>query len=131
MMKFAALTPDENLITTDITSLTVVQKAGGFQILTNHAPMITAVKDFVVTVKTNDAGETYVVGTTGTLKVYENNLTLFLDQGVQHESLEVATKTLAENIEKMNSKTYDSSDDAVANLEIELMKRMKEMSNSR
>ena len=126
-MKLKVITPDETLFEEEINSLNIAEKFGSFSILKDHAPLIAIVKDFVSTIQTGAGALTYVAASSGTLKVVDNEVSLIIDYGVVASSKEEAKKNLTALRKEMAGSSEDLGDDTIANLEIELVKRMQEL----
>lgn len=126
-MKLKVITPDHTLFEGNIESINIAERVGAFTILKGHAPLIVVVKNSVSTIQA-EAGElTYIASRFGTLKVLDNEVSLTVDYGVVGTSKEEAQTNLA-NLKKEIVQNNDSlGDDTVANLEIELIKRMQEL----
>ena len=128
MMRLKIITPDDTLFEGNITSLNIAERTGGFTILKGHAPLISVVKDFVSTIKTEAGDLTYIACGSGTVKVLDDEIALIIDYGALGSSKEDA-KANFEHLREAIAKNNDSvGDDTIANLEIELLRRMKELS---
>lgn len=126
-MKLKMITPDSTLFEGNIKSINIAESTGGFSILKGHAPLISVVKDFVSTIQTEVSDLTYIAAGAGTLKVLEDEIFLIVDYGVVGTSKEEARTNLAKLRKEMATRSGDLGDDTVANLEVELMRRMKEL----
>jgi len=126
-MKLKVITPDHTLFEGNVESINMAERVGAFTILNGHAPLITVVKDFVSTIQPETGDLTYIAAGSGTLKVLNNEASLIIDYGVVGTSKEAA-KTNLMNLRKEIAQNNDGlGDDTVANLEIELIKRMQEL----
>ena len=126
-MRFKVVTPDSTLFNGNIQGLNIAEKVGAFSILKGHAPLITVVKDFVTTIQTEAGDLTYISASSGTLKVLDNEAALIVDYGVVGSSKEEAAEHLLQLRKEIAQNSGDLGDDTIANLEIELMKRMQEL----
>ena len=126
-MKLKILTPDRTLFDGDIKSINIAQSAGAFSILSGHAPLITVVKDAVSTVLTEDGKLSYIAVSSGTLKVLNNKVSLVVDYGTIGINKEEAKTNFANLRREIEQNSGNLGDDTIANLEMELMRRMKEM----
>ncbi|MEL7248792.1 MAG: hypothetical protein AAFO03_10250 [Bacteroidota bacterium] len=58
-MNIAVLTPDREIFQGAITSVKVPGVSGEFQVLKNHAPIVSALEEGKVTIETGDGGYSY------------------------------------------------------------------------
>ena len=58
-MNIAVLTPDREIFQGSITSVKVPGVKGEFQVLKNHAPIVSALEEGKITIETGDGGYTY------------------------------------------------------------------------
>ena len=126
-MKLAILAPDVPLFEGAALSLNIAEPAGSFTILKGHAPFITVIKDFVTTIKTEDGNLRFVAANSGTLKVLDDHITLLVDYGIIATNKEEAQKNLSDLRQAIADDDDATGDDTIANLELELMRRMKEL----
>lgn len=82
-MLLEILTPDKKVFSGEVTSVSVPGTKGSFQVLNNHAPLISTLDTGKVTVKGKDINESYIVKG-GVIEVLKNKVILLA------ESLEVA-----------------------------------------
>ena len=125
-MKLIVLTPDATLVELDVVSVNVAETGNAFTILKNHAPLISVAKKFVVTIKTVDHEIIYIAANAGTIKVLDNKTTIIIDYGVVGETKDEVKATL-ESLTTDVAQNDDSDDNTIANLEIELIRRMGEL----
>jgi len=126
-MKLKVITPDHTLFDGNIKRINVAEREGSFSILKGHAPLIVIIKNAVTTIQTETGDLTYIATGFGTLKVLNNEISLIIDYGVAGTSKEEA-KTNLENLkDEIAKNNNDLGDDLVANLEIELLKRMQQL----
>ena len=126
-MKLKVITPDSTLFKDNIKSINIAEKVGSFSVLKGHAPLIAVVKDFVSTIQTEAGVLTYIAASSGILKVLNDEVSLIVDYGVVASSKEEASNNLASLRKEIAQNTNNLGDDTIANLEIELMKRMQEL----
>ena len=127
-MKLKIITPDKTLFDGNINYINIAQSDGAFSILDGHAPLITVVKDVVSTIQTDDGQLSYISFNSGTLKVLNNEVSLIVDYGIVGTSKEEAKINFANLREEIKQNNGSLGDDTIVNFEMELMKRMKEMS---
>jgi len=124
-MKLRVITPDNCLFDETITSINIAQKTGGFSVLKGHAPIISILENFVLTINTT-ASQQFVAAHTGTLRVLKDDIILILDYGVIANSAKEARDQL--NVKEQSiTNERNNEDNTVANLELELMRRMRAM----
>lgn len=80
-MTLEILTPDNKVYEGEVNSVTVPGTAGAFEILNNHAPIISTLEDGKVIVRTGKAEERFVIKG-GVVEVLNNKVTL-LAEGVK------------------------------------------------
>lgn len=80
-MKLTIITPDQPVFEGDITSVTVPGSAGAFEVLENHAPIVSTLDSGKVIVRTGKGEEIiHIIG--GVVEVINNNVTL-LAEGIK------------------------------------------------
>ena len=79
-MTLEILTPDKTLYQGEATSVTLPGTLGSFQILNNHAPIISTLQDGKVTVKGSGKDDTYMIR--GGVVEASNNKVMILAEGV-------------------------------------------------
>ena len=126
-MKLNIITPDTTLLATKVTSINIAERVGSFTVLNGHAPLITVIKDFVATIQPETADLTYIAANVGTLKVLDNITSLIVDYGVVGTSKEDAREKLQALRQEIAANIGKTGDKTVANVEVELMRRMKEL----
>ena len=126
-MRLKVITPDTSLFKDEIQSINIAEHIGGFSILKGHAPFITVVKNFVSTIKLENGNLTFIAANSGTLKVLDDEISLIIDYGVIGTNREEAQEKLIELRQEIAKTSDETGDDTVANLEVELMRRMKEL----
>ena len=126
-MKLTVITPDATLLSEEVTSINIAEKNGSYTILKDHAPLITVVKEIVATINTKTSDLKYIAANAGTLKVLGNTATLIIDYGIAGTSKDDARQKL-QSLRDTIAKTIDNTGDkTIANIEFEIMRRMKEM----
>ncbi|MEC3878361.1 ATP synthase F1 subunit epsilon [Parapedobacter sp. 10938] len=80
-MKLTILTPDQPVFEGDITSVTVPGTAGAFEVLENHAPLVSTLERGKVIVRTGKGEDIFnIIG--GVVEVVHNNVTV-LAEGIK------------------------------------------------
>jgi F-type H+-transporting ATPase subunit epsilon len=79
-MTLEILTPDKKVYEGEVISVTVPGTMGSFQILKDHAPIISTLEDGPVIIKTKDTEETLVIKG-GVVEVFKNKI-IVLAEGV-------------------------------------------------
>ncbi|HKI79184.1 MAG TPA: ATP synthase F1 subunit epsilon [Ignavibacteriaceae bacterium] len=107
------VTPSKTIFSGEIKSITVPGTVGGFQILKNHAPIISTLEIGVIKIEMlNGNIEFYATGG-GTIEVKDNNIELLADSIEKSDEIDIerakAAKARAEKrlAEKTNDKTID------------------------
>ena len=77
-MHLSVLTPDVEYFSGQITSIKVPGAAGQFQVLKNHAPIVSALVDGAVEVKTSEGKLMKFVITGGFIEVLNNKVALLV-----------------------------------------------------
>jgi len=79
-MTLEILTPDKKVFEGEVTSVTVPGTMGSFQILRDHAPIISTLEDGPVIIKTKESEETFVIKG-GVVEVLQNKI-IVLAEGI-------------------------------------------------
>lgn len=80
-MRLTIITPDQPVFEGDITSVTVPGTAGAFEVLENHAPIVSTLESGKVIVRTGKGEEIIdIIG--GVVEVIHNNVTV-LAEGIK------------------------------------------------
>ena len=79
-MTLEILTPDKKVFEGEVSSVTVPGPAGSFEILNNHAPIISTLEDGKVTVRSGKGAERFIIKG-GVVEVNDNKVIL-LAEGV-------------------------------------------------
>ncbi|NQD69692.1 ATP synthase F1 subunit epsilon [Sphingobacterium shayense] len=77
-MKLTIITPDKLAYDGEVTAVTVPGSAGSFQILKDHAPIVSTLDDGKVIIKDNQ-GETVLVIKGGVVEAKENLITVLAE----------------------------------------------------
>lgn len=80
-MRLEILTPDKMIFEGDVTSVTVPGVNGSFEVLNNHAPIISILEDGNVTIRTGKQSESLFIHG-GVVEVLDNKIML-LAEGVR------------------------------------------------
>jgi len=126
-MKLKVIAPDNTLFIGNAKSLNIAERFGSFTILSDHAPFITVLKDFVSTIQTEKDDLTYIAANFGALEVLNNEVSVMIDFGVLGTSKEDALENLTNLKQEISAQSDNLGDDTIANLEIELVRRIREM----
>ncbi len=82
-MKLTIITPDKPIFDGDVTSVTVPGSAGAFEVLENHAPIVSTLEDGKVIVRTGKSEEIiHIIG--GVVEVIHNTITV-LAEGIREK----------------------------------------------
>ncbi|MES2827449.1 MAG: ATP synthase F1 subunit epsilon [Bacteroidota bacterium] len=79
-MTLEILTPDKKVFEGEVTSVTVPGTMGSFQILRDHAPIISTLEDGPVIIKTKASEDTFIIKG-GVVEVLKNKI-IVLAEGV-------------------------------------------------
>jgi len=77
-MKLTIITPDKLAYEGDATAVTVPGSAGSFQILRDHAPIVSTLEDGKVIIR-DEEGETTFVIKGGVVEAKDNNITVLAE----------------------------------------------------
>lgn len=78
-MLLEIITPDKKVFEGEVTIVTFPGSDGSFQVLNNHAPLVSLLKDGVVEYKTSEKGATQVAITGGVVEVLKNKVIVLAD----------------------------------------------------
>ena len=81
-MTLEILTPDKKVFEGEITSVTVPGTQGSFEILNNHAPIISTLEDGKLTVRSNGKQDVFYIK--GGVVEMSNNKVIVLAEGITH-----------------------------------------------
>ncbi|MBK1440092.1 ATP synthase F1 subunit epsilon [Parapedobacter sp. ISTM3] len=77
-MKLTIITPDKPVFEGEVTSVTVPGTAGSFEVLENHAPIVSTLEDGKVIIRTGKSEEIInIIG--GVVEVIHNNVTVLAE----------------------------------------------------
>lgn len=80
-MRLTIITPDQPVFEGDITSVTVPGSAGAFEVLENHAPIVSTLESGKVIIRTGKREDiVQIIG--GVVEVINNNVTV-LAEGIK------------------------------------------------
>lgn len=82
-MKLTIITPDKLAYEGDVTAVTVPGSAGSFQILKDHAPIVSTLEDGKVIIQGSE-GQIVLVIKGGVVEAKDNNITV-LAEGIVEE----------------------------------------------
>ncbi|HEX7365712.1 MAG TPA: ATP synthase F1 subunit epsilon [Pelobium sp.] len=80
-MKLEILTPDKKIFEGEVTSVTVPGAQGSFEILNNHAPIISTLDDGKVIIRAGSGSEQNLYTKGGVVEVIDNKV-IVLAEGV-------------------------------------------------
>lgn len=83
-MKLEVLTPEKSLFSGEIEAVTVPGISGRFQILKNHAPIVSALTDGEVIIRTTDGEERFMIDR-GFVEVLRNEISLLVHTPAEEE----------------------------------------------
>jgi F-type H+-transporting ATPase subunit epsilon len=78
-MHLEIITPDKKVFEGEVAIVTFPGSDGSFQVLNNHAPLVSLLKDGVVEYKTSDKETTQVAITGGVVEVLKNKVIVLAD----------------------------------------------------
>ena len=82
-MKLDILTPDKTVYEGEVTSVTVPGTMGSFEVLKDHAPIISTLEDGKVTIRSGKTGEDIFFIKGGVVEVINNKI-IVLAEGVEN-----------------------------------------------
>jgi F-type H+-transporting ATPase subunit epsilon len=77
-MRLEILTPDKTVYEGEVKSVTVPGTQGSFEVLNNHAPIISTLEDGKVIVRAGAGVETFIIKG-GVVEVVDNKITLLAE----------------------------------------------------
>lgn len=77
-MKLSIITPDKAVFDGEVTSVTVPGSAGSFEVLTDHAPIVSSLEDGKVIIRTGKS-EDIIRITGGVVEVIHNQVTVLAE----------------------------------------------------
>jgi F-type H+-transporting ATPase subunit epsilon len=81
-MTLEILTPDKKVFEGEVTSVTVPGTMGSFEILNNHAPIISTLDDGKLTVRALGKEDVFLIK--GGVVEVNNNIVMVLAEGITH-----------------------------------------------
>jgi len=78
-MHLEIITPDKKVFEGEVVIVTFPGSDGSFQVLNNHAPLVSLLKDGVVEYKTSERGTSQVAITGGVVEVLKNKVIVLAD----------------------------------------------------
>lgn len=78
-MHLEIITPDKKVFEGEVAIVTFPGSDGSFQVLNNHAPLVSLLTDGVVEYKTSDKGTSQVRITGGVVEVLKNKVIVLAD----------------------------------------------------
>lgn len=78
MIKLSIITPDKPVFEGEVTSVTVPGTAGNFEVLVNHAPIVSSLDKGKVIIRNGKSEETYQISG-GVVEVIQNNVTVLAE----------------------------------------------------
>jgi F-type H+-transporting ATPase subunit epsilon len=81
-MTLEILTPDKKVFEGEVTSVTVPGTQGSFEILNNHAPIISTLEDGKLTVRNNGKQDVFYIK--GGVVEMSDNKVMVLAEGITH-----------------------------------------------
>lgn len=78
-MHLEIITPDKKVFEGEVAIVTFPGSDGSFQVLNNHAPLVSLLKDGVVEYKTDSKETSQVAITGGVVEVLKNNVIVLAD----------------------------------------------------
>ena len=82
-MKIEVITPDKKVLSGDVEATTLPGAMGSFQVLRNHADLISALEEGPITVKSTAGSTQKVVITGGVVEVLDNKITVLAESVIQ------------------------------------------------
>ena len=106
------LTPEKLLLNENVESVTVPGTKGSFQVLKDHAPLISTIDIGIIDVKKNNEKEHFTTGG-GTIEVLKNKITILVDSIEKVEDIDVdraekAKERAEERLIKKNEEGIDA-----------------------
>ena len=110
-MRLDIVTPERQLVSTEITQVQIPGMEGDLTVMPNHAPFLTTLRPGIVTVHGQDGVKSYVV-TGGFAEVSPEATTILAEQGVPRED---ASREMIEGVlQEANAALEASSPEARA-----------------
>lgn len=78
MIKLTIITPDKSVFDGTVTAVTVPGTAGSFQVLVNHAPIVSSLDEGKVIIRTGNNEEVLLISG-GVVEVIDNHVTVLAE----------------------------------------------------
>ena len=106
------ITPSKAVFSGNIRSVTIPGTSGSFQVLINHAPLISTFEIGLIKVKLNEENNLYFSTSGGTVEVLDNKVLILADTLEQVENIDIeraksALQRAKERLEQKDSKDID------------------------
>lgn len=106
------LTPEKLLLNEKVESVTVPGTKGSFQVLKDHAPLISTIDIGVIDIKKNNEKDHFTTGG-GTIEVLKNKVTILVDSIEKVEDIDIqraekAKERAEERLVKKNEESIDA-----------------------
>ena len=82
-MKIEVITPDKNVLSGDVESVTLPGAMGSFQVLRNHADLISALEKGPITVKSTAGTTQSVTISGGVVEVLDNKIIVLAESVIE------------------------------------------------
>jgi len=82
-MKIEVITPDKNVLSGDVDSVTLPGVNGSFQVLRNHADLISALGQGLLTVQSTSGSTQSVTISGGVVEVLNNNIIVLAESVIE------------------------------------------------
>jgi F-type H+-transporting ATPase subunit epsilon len=82
-MKIEIITPDRKVLSGDVDSTTLPGAMGSFQVLRNHADLISALEKGPIKVKSSAGADTTVTISGGVVEVLDNKITVLAESVIE------------------------------------------------
>jgi F-type H+-transporting ATPase subunit epsilon len=107
------ITPEKPIFKDQIEAVTIPGTLGGFQILKDHAPLISSFEVGIIKVK-KDSAETYYTTSGGTIEVNHNKVLVLADSiekvnEIDQDRAEAAKKRAEERLRKKSEASIDEA----------------------
>lgn len=107
------ITPEKPIFKDRIEAVTIPGTLGSFQILKDHAPLISSFEVGIIKVK-NDVAETFYTTSGGTIEVNQNKVLVLADsiekvEAIDKERAEEAKKRAEERLRKKSEENIDEA----------------------
>jgi len=112
-LELEIMTPEKPVFKAPIDSLTIPGTLGGFQILKDHAPLISSFEIGIIKVK-KDSSDTYFTTSGGTVEVIKNNVLVLADTAekgseINRDRAEQAKQRAEERLKRKHEEDIDEA----------------------